>query len=343
LQARQEQIRGDGQRTLEGPVQLVFPNITPDQAALKLTIAQYLTPNDVSIQGVGITPDVELDPMTIDPLEMDVLLTGKGMREGDLNRHLSNARAEEGQKPVQTVRYHLPVAEREAWRERGGDPDDAFEMDFPIRFGRDLVLHLPAATARLDALRSAKDFIQNEQKNENGKVTAELSKLGIDWSEAPANAVPASKKDFEVAIDTDRPDNELVAGGSITLRVALKNNGKAPVYQLRGITRSDNPYFDNKELIFGKVDAGKSKTATAFLGRCDYEGYKFGSTAGIPKNAKRVCTVPKDIFTRSDGIRVEFQLPAGEAPSPPEVHDGPRASTPRVAHAYQLVDNGAAA
>ena len=53
-------------------MQLVFPRITPDGAALKLTIAQYLTPGDVSIQGVGVTPDVELDPMTADPLEMDL-------------------------------------------------------------------------------------------------------------------------------------------------------------------------------------------------------------------------------------------------------------------------------
>jgi carboxyl-terminal processing protease len=46
----------------KGSVQLVFSDVTPEKAALKLTIAQYLTPGDVSIQGVGITPDIELDP-----------------------------------------------------------------------------------------------------------------------------------------------------------------------------------------------------------------------------------------------------------------------------------------
>ena len=43
--------------------------------ALKLTIAQYLTPGGISIQGVGVTPDIELDPMTIDPLELDLYRT----------------------------------------------------------------------------------------------------------------------------------------------------------------------------------------------------------------------------------------------------------------------------
>jgi C-terminal processing protease CtpA/Prc len=36
-----------------------------DKLGLKLTTAQYLTPGDISIQGVGVSPDVELDPMSV--------------------------------------------------------------------------------------------------------------------------------------------------------------------------------------------------------------------------------------------------------------------------------------
>jgi carboxyl-terminal processing protease len=87
-----------GQKTFgKGSVQLVFPDVTREKAALKLTIAQYLTPGDISIQSVGITPDVELDPMTVDALEMDVMRPGKRMRERDLSKHLSSARAAAGQ------------------------------------------------------------------------------------------------------------------------------------------------------------------------------------------------------------------------------------------------------
>src|SRR5690606_22352559 len=47
-----------GQRTFgKGSVQVVY---RIDDAALKLTVAQYLTPGDVSIQGVGIVPDIDL-------------------------------------------------------------------------------------------------------------------------------------------------------------------------------------------------------------------------------------------------------------------------------------------
>ncbi len=67
-------------------MQLVFTDL-PDKAALKLTIAQYLTePGDVSIQGVGVTPDIELDPMTVDPLEMDLTVDTGGIKERDLSR-----------------------------------------------------------------------------------------------------------------------------------------------------------------------------------------------------------------------------------------------------------------
>jgi carboxyl-terminal processing protease len=53
-----------GSRTFgKGSVQVLMDN--PDGSALKLTIAQYLTPGDLSIQSVGIMPDIVLEPMSI--------------------------------------------------------------------------------------------------------------------------------------------------------------------------------------------------------------------------------------------------------------------------------------
>ena len=39
----------------------------PDESRLKLTVAQYLTPGDQSIQSVGIPPDILLQPSLIRP------------------------------------------------------------------------------------------------------------------------------------------------------------------------------------------------------------------------------------------------------------------------------------
>ncbi|HEX4514584.1 MAG TPA: S41 family peptidase, partial [Polyangiaceae bacterium] len=105
----------------KGSVQLVF-NDLPDKAALKLTIAQYLTePGDISIQGTGVTPDIELDPMTVDNLEMDLMANdGSTVKERDLARSLSNARAREGVRPTEVLRYQLSQKDRQDLRERGG-------------------------------------------------------------------------------------------------------------------------------------------------------------------------------------------------------------------------------
>jgi carboxyl-terminal processing protease len=332
-----------GQQTFgKGSVQLVFPEVTPEKAALKLTIAQYLTPGDVSIQGVGVTPDIELDPMTVDELEMDLVARKDGLRERDLSAHLSNSHAAPPGKPAEIVRYSLTSAEREAIRDRGADvDDDVAQLDFPMRFARDLVLRVPAQAKRLDQVHAAHDFIEQTRKDELAKVSAELGKLSVDWSDAPADpAQIAAPKDLEVKVETDRTGNEVNAGQPMELRVTVTNNGKQPVYRLRGTTESDNPYFDNKELAFGKIAPGQSRTAKAPLGWCDVEGRKIGSTKPKDKNAKRTCKIPMDALTRSDSLRVKFDAAGGGQPAPVEVRPTIHAlERPMFEYSYQIADD----
>lgn len=330
-----------GEQTFgKGSVQLVFPDITPDKAALKLTIAQYLTPGDVSIQGVGVTPDIELDPMTVDALEMDVFTMHKGLRERDLSQHLSNARARDGQKPLELVRYALPSAERQALRERGGDPDDAIGTDFPARFARDLVLHMPAGGRRVDQVRAARDFIAQVGKDELAKIATELRRASVDWADAPNLEAGPSPKDFEVTVDADKPRAEVDAGEPLALRVTVKNLSKEPVYRLRASTKSDNAFLDAKELLFGRIAPGQSKTATAPLGWCEIDGKKAGSTAVTPANAPRVCRIPKDAATRSDGVKVKFEAVGGHAPADAELRTTIRGlERPVFSYAYQIADD----
>ena len=72
----------------KGSVQVLYD--FPDESALKLTIAQYLTPGDLSIQEIGITPDVELVPSRVTKDAVNVFAPVKSMREADLEHHLSN-------------------------------------------------------------------------------------------------------------------------------------------------------------------------------------------------------------------------------------------------------------
>ncbi|NIT13105.1 MAG: PDZ domain-containing protein, partial [Candidatus Dadabacteria bacterium] len=61
-----------GERTFgKGSVQQIF-NLK-DNAALKLTIANYLTPGDISIQDKGITPDIALQAVRISENDVDII------------------------------------------------------------------------------------------------------------------------------------------------------------------------------------------------------------------------------------------------------------------------------
>ena len=330
-----------GQQTFgKGSVQLVFPDVTPERAALKLTIAQYLTPGDVSIQGVGVTPDVELDPMTVDELEMDITVHKDGLRERDLSAHLSNSRAAPAGRPEEIVRYNFPSSEREAMRDRGGDIADQFELDFPIRFGRDLAQRMPAHTKRLDQVHAVKDFIEQTRKEEVAKVGADLSKLGVDWSEPAEAMAPAGKADLDVKVETDRSNAEVTAGEPMELRVTVTNKGTAPVYRLHATTESGNPYFTEKELVFGKIAPGQSRTAKSPLGFCEVEGRKAGSTKPKDKNAKRSCKIPMDALSRSDGVKVNFEAAGGLTVPTAEFRPTIRAlDRPLFQYAYQVVDD----
>ncbi len=210
----------------KGSVQLVFPHIA-GSAALKLTIAQYLTPGDVSIQGVGVTPDIELDRMTADPLEMDLYRSEHRPRERDLMKSLSNETATPEQ-PFMTLRYDVPVAERLEQLDRGGDMDDEFRLDFPTRFARDLVGQLPEGR-RQDEDQAAKPFVEKTQATEMAALGEDLKKLGIDWEPAPKNTKTGPKgTDYDVSVTTDRPGDTVTAGQPMTLKVAVTNKSALP-------------------------------------------------------------------------------------------------------------------
>jgi carboxyl-terminal processing protease len=78
----------------KGSVQVLYDFADPakpsEEAALKLTIAQYLTPGDVSIQEVGVTPDVLLLPGRALKDAVNYFAPPQTMGEIDLDKHFAN-------------------------------------------------------------------------------------------------------------------------------------------------------------------------------------------------------------------------------------------------------------
>ncbi len=325
----------------KGSVQKVEKNIPPEGAALKLTIAQYLTPGDVSIQGVGITPDVELNPMTVDVQELDLSADAPLLRESDLAAHLSNVKAAAGGRPLEVVKYFLSKEDRLALRERGGDPEDQFQLDAQIGFAQRFLKSVgPLTDKRVELVKKAKSFIESYRAEEQKKIADELSKLGVDWSDEPAAKGGFDPSKIEVKVEPSKPAGEVAAGEPLEVKVTVTNNGAVPLYRLRAQTKSDAGIFDGKEFVFGRVDPGKSRTWTTPMGWCETEGYKAGSTATAPKDAPRVCRIPKDSHTRADAIKIKFEEAHEHVPADAELRTTVKAlPRPSFAYSYQVVDD----
>ena len=327
----------------KGSVQLVFPEVTPEKAALKLTIAQYLVPGDISIQGTGVMPDIMLEPMTADTLEMDLFVNESGMRERDLQKTLSAGGRRVQQPATYNLRYNLPESVRAEIRERGSTLDDVFVRDTPIQIAARLVSSMKPGK-RSKQLAQLSGVLEELQEAELKEVAADLKDLGVDWSAPPqADFEGAQPKDISVKLWSDRPGDSVTAGEEMTLSVEVTNGSTQPLYQLRAITKSHAGYYDQRELVFGKVLPGETKTAQVALGWCQTEGRKPGSTKRVPLDAKRICRLPKDAVDRQDVVDVRFFAEGSEPPAAvsfrPTVVSLPR---PVFAYSYHIADNRAA-
>jgi len=330
-----------GQTTFgKGSVQLVFPDVTREGAALKLTIAQYLTPGDISIQGTGVIPDIELDPMTVDTLEMNLFKDEGDVRERDLAKTLGAGGRRSQDPPTYRIRFQLPESVRAEIRDRGAAVDDEFKLDAPIRLSRELVSQMQAGT-RQKQLEQVNGLVKQLQERELALVAGELKALGVDWSAPPAAYDQGPDlSQIEVKLHTDRAGDTVTAGEPMTLTVEVTNKGKVPFYRLHAITKSDASYYEQRELIFGKVAPGETRKAQVPLGWCELENHKPGSSQPAPLDAKRVCHLPQDAVTRQDAVRVHFSALGADAPEDlefrPTVKSLPR---PVFAYSYQVVDN----
>lgn len=238
-----------GEQTFgKGSVQMLYD--FPDKSALKLTIAQYLTPGDESIQSVGITPDIVLQPAYLENKNNLLLFPQTRMREGDLDLHLDDKTRVMNRRPSFELTY---VAEKVALEEQERRALSAkFHEDFEIRFARRLLQQTRGAT-RQNLLADAKILVPQIIQEESQKIQNALYKLGIDWS-IPAQVSKTSKLDVRVV---GKPFAK--AGGHLKVNLEVKNISSEPIYQVYGISKSNTPLFGDREFIFGKLQPGQKR------------------------------------------------------------------------------------
>ena len=324
----------------KGSVQVLFDIQSPvpfgdksedDKLGLKLTTAQYLTPGDVSIQGVGVIPDIETDPLLVqkegERSWIRLQPSTHKRREADYEWHLEHPSVRRGEKPMETVSYLLaptPGAKKNHDEDQAtGDddedetpPDDEADQknDFLIEFARDFLVQVKGSRRR-ELLAGAKPFLEKVHAAEDKKLTQALEKLGVDWATGPA-AANAAAPQLQLTLQTDKPEVKIAAGENVKIRGVVKNTGAAPAFRVRAVLESDSPVFDENEMVFGKIGPGESKTYDL------------------------VVKVPTSSFTRTDAVKgtifSQRGVKAGTAEMMLNIEGKPR---PRFAYTYQTIDD----
>jgi carboxyl-terminal processing protease len=299
----------------KGSVQVLYDIQSPvafgdksedDKLGLKLTTAQYLTPGDVSIQGVGVIPDIETDPLVVqkDGERSWIRLqpSAHKRREADYDFHLEHPSARHGEKPLETVSYLLlPKNDKAKSHDEDddgvADPDEDdppeedadLKTDFLMEFARDLLAQAKTPRRR-EIVASAKPFLEKVRAAEDKKVTAALEKLGVDWSAGPVSTSttgPAPQLSLSLSLAGGEP--KVLAGAVTKVRGTVKNTGAVPAYRVRAVLESDNPIFDENEMVFGKLAPGESKSYDLSV------------------------KVPASMYTRTDEIKATINTQRGSA------------------------------
>ena len=169
------------------------------------------------------------------------------------------------------MRYNLPESLRRELRERGGDPDEVLgtdfpSKDFPVKFARDLVAKVPHGK-RLEQVRAAKQLIDDTRTQRARRRSAPISSSSASTgaTRRPTCSRPrpgAPPPNVDVKLETDKPSNEVERRRPDEPQGdASRTRAPSPLYRLAAVTKSDNGLYDNKELVIGKLEPGKTKTA----------------------------------------------------------------------------------
>ena len=294
----------------KGSVQVLYD--FADDSALKLTIAQYLTPGGISIQNTGVKPDIELNPAWVGEGGVRLFYRPEGHRERNLTKHLD--RAGKNVKRRDQATYSLTYL-----IERNDDeelPPDGFREDYQIKLARELLV-AAGTNSRSKTLAAGKTFMRSRNAAQGQKIANELAKLDIDWQKRPADAelvppkvevmvalldapkVDKSKKDKKkdkkkkakkekkrtplTPVEPGSGKTKVEAGTAVLVKATVRNLSDAPLYRVHGTLASEHPAFKGRELMFGHIAPGESKTWQVKT------------------------TVPKEAASRSDLVKLELE------------------------------------
>lgn len=246
-----------GQTTFgKGSVQVLYD--FKDRSALKLTIAQYLTPGDVSIQSVGIQPDIVVNPIMIKKDLVRAFEPNRSPREEDLDHHLK--KFDRAKSEIQVSAFTIDHVQNEEAEDKDPEPDeiaDQFRLDYEIDLARRILAGVKGSRAEM--LESSKVILEQEMVKQSQLTSEAFKKLGIDWSQSDTASQEAVSLTSTIEVKAKSGKN-ILAGDEVNVVATVTNRSSVPIARVYGLSKSENGFFDGLEFPIGTLAPGKTKS-----------------------------------------------------------------------------------
>ena len=237
----------------KGTVQIMYE--FPDDSALKLTIAQYLTPDGTSLQNTGIIPDLQVMPVMVEEGSVSLFRSELMQRERDMDGSLDNpSTLPDDDGPLSHIRY---LDETAFDPEAQIDDPNEFDEDFEISLASRLLAASEATPVRSEMLEQIQPELEEVFDREMSTIQDQLAELGIDWTDGDSPDDPSYE--FDV---TSSPEGPVEAGETVELTASLTNRDAEPLHRVKALTESDNPQLRHREFVFGRIEPDETKEWT---------------------------------------------------------------------------------
>ncbi len=251
----------------KGSVQTIIG--TPGGGGMKLTIAEYLTPGNISIQSVGITPHIETRPVFIHPDKISVFDSGENiLKEGDLEEHIVSKYAPKTiEKPLTTISYFKEYKDvKTIIKERREQKDDEFRSDEEIEIAVKIAEQMTKGAKAYESSMKIKD-------EEWKKILAKLHENGINWKDKTSLAQPKTDT-LKVSMLSDPQ----LKGGE-TAKFTFKAEIEGEIENLLGVFETPIANLRRIEVPFGTFSGSVERTVSVKLP----ESVKWQKTEGTMK------------------------------------------------------------
>ncbi len=343
----------------KGSVQVLYD--FPDESALKLTIAKYLTPGDISIQEIGITPDIQLIPTRVSKDRVDVFAPRRTMGEADLEHHFGNPSNDKAakkredvvvrEKPMLTMKYLKEEKEKVAAAPKPDEKRDPKAVPTPK--GTKAPPKNPLTDT--DAPPSDEDLDDQLDAETQDEIREDFE---VTFARDFLLVAPQVRRDKMLEAGTKfvnektKQEEERIAGaiaglgidwtpGETPKKVSIDSVLKPNVE--RKITAGETVQL---ELTAENKGNDPIKRLRAWIesenGFLDRREFLFGA---LKPGEKRAWTVnvklPKDLISRRDGVSVKFQDDSGNVIQEAMAGELNFAELPkpRFAYGWQMIDD----